>query len=105
MGATAFFLVHNHVSGSLIPSLDDELITSQVSVAGGIIGLPMYEHLIVGEKGYACICHHSGMEENVNAETILGDLLDMLILSRYEMNAILYDPDAGIVRMELPAGK
>jgi DNA repair protein RadC len=50
--AVSFILVHNHPSGSLIPSSEDKTITSTLKQAGEILGIPMLDHVIVAKTGY-----------------------------------------------------
>jgi len=50
--ALGFILVHNHPSGSLTPSQDDVDFTRAVKRASEIIGIGLYDHLIVAEGGY-----------------------------------------------------
>lgn len=49
--ALGFILAHNHPSGSLDPSPEDLEFTRQVARAGEIMGIELYDHLIVaGER-------------------------------------------------------
>ena len=50
--AVSFILVHNHPSGSLIPSSEDKTITNTLKQAGEILGIPMLDHVIVAKTGY-----------------------------------------------------
>ena len=50
--ATAVVLAHNHPSGSLNPSKEDDEITERIKKAGKIIGIEVLDHLIIGKKGY-----------------------------------------------------
>jgi len=50
--AVSFILVHNHPSGSLIPSSEDKAITSTLKQAGEILGIPMLDHVIVAKTGF-----------------------------------------------------
>jgi len=50
--ALGFILVHNHPSGSLRPSQDDIDFTRAVKRASEIIGIGLYDHLIVSEQGF-----------------------------------------------------
>ena len=45
--ALAFILVHNHPSGSLDPSRDDVEFTRTMARAGELMGISLYDHLIV----------------------------------------------------------
>lgn len=46
--AAAFFLIHNHPSGNLEPSLEDEAITANIKQASVLLGINLLDHLIVG---------------------------------------------------------
>lgn len=47
--AASIILVHNHPSGDPTPSAEDELITEQLHLAGRLLGIPVQDHLIVGQ--------------------------------------------------------
>ena len=53
--ALAFILVHNHPSGSLDPSRDDVEFTRTMARAGELIGINLYDHLIVSRRGYVSL--------------------------------------------------
>ena len=53
--ALAFILVHNHPSGSLEPSRDDVEFTRAMARAGELIGVNLYDHLIVSRRGYVSL--------------------------------------------------
>ena len=53
--ALAFVLVHNHPSGSLDPSRDDVDFTRAMQKAGELMGISLYDHLIVSSKGYVSL--------------------------------------------------
>ena len=44
--------LHNHPSGDVSPSLDDDKITKRMWNAGQILGIGLIDHIIVGESGY-----------------------------------------------------
>jgi DNA repair protein RadC len=50
--ASTFILVHNHPSGDLNPSLADIALTERMAYAGKLLGLPLLDHLILGDNGY-----------------------------------------------------
>jgi DNA repair protein RadC len=50
-GANAIIMVHNHPSGESEPSEADIRITKRLSEAGAIIGISLYDHIIVGSRG------------------------------------------------------
>jgi DNA repair protein RadC len=51
-GALAFVLAHNHPSGSLDASRDDIEFTRTMARAGELMGISLYDHLIVSRRGY-----------------------------------------------------
>lgn len=53
--AVSILIAHNHPSGSLDPSTDDLLTTRRLSDAGRLLGIPLIEHLIVGEEGFVSL--------------------------------------------------
>jgi DNA repair protein RadC len=50
-GANAIIMVHNHPSGEQEPSGADIRITKRLREAGAIIGISLYDHIIVGSRG------------------------------------------------------
>jgi len=50
--AAAVIFAHNHPSGDLRPSDTDLRMHNQLTEAGGILGLRILDHIIVGRKGY-----------------------------------------------------
>jgi DNA repair protein RadC len=50
--AAGVILVHNHPSGDPTPSAEDRSVTRQLSEAGRAIGIPVLDHVIVGEESY-----------------------------------------------------
>lgn len=50
--ALGFILAHNHPSGCLEPSQEDIEFTRSVRRAGELMGIEMYDHLIVARSGY-----------------------------------------------------
>ncbi len=53
--ALAFVLVHNHPSGSLDPSRDDVEFTRTMARAGDLMGISLYDHLIVSHRGFVSL--------------------------------------------------
>jgi DNA repair protein RadC len=51
--AAAVILVHNHPSGDPVPSPDDEAVTGQLVHAGQLLGIPVLDHVIIGDGRYA----------------------------------------------------
>ena len=46
--AAAILLVHNHPSGDSSPSPEDREVTRRLRSAGGIVGIPVLDHVIIG---------------------------------------------------------
>ena len=49
--AAGIVMVHNHTSGRCVPSSEDMEITKRIEKAGKILGIPLMDHIIVGD-GY-----------------------------------------------------
>lgn len=43
-------LVHNHPSGDATPSEDDIKVTKRIVEAGHLLGIPVVDHIIIGDK-------------------------------------------------------
>lgn len=50
--ATQLIFCHNHPSGNLNPSRNDELLTDRLVQAGKILDIKVVDHIIVSEEGY-----------------------------------------------------
>lgn len=50
--AHAIILAHNHPSGDSQPSAEDCLLTERLQLASELIGIPILDHIIIGEYGY-----------------------------------------------------
>lgn len=48
----SIILGHNHPSGNLIPSFQDERLTKRLVEAGKFLDLPVLDHIIVTSEGY-----------------------------------------------------
>ncbi len=55
-GATSIILIHNHPSGRTNPSQQDIKLTKNLVEVGKIIGIPIADHLIIGDKDYYSFC-------------------------------------------------
>ena len=53
--AAAVVLVHNHPSGDPTPSREDREITQRLAEAGELLGIPVLDHVVVAERGYASL--------------------------------------------------
>jgi DNA repair protein RadC len=52
MAASGGVLVHNHPSGDPSPSRMDREITREMRIAGHVVGIPIIDHVIVGDGAY-----------------------------------------------------
>jgi DNA repair protein RadC len=50
--AASVVLVHNHPSGEPTPSIADRLLTEKLVEAGDLLGVPVSDHVIIGEGRY-----------------------------------------------------
>ncbi|MFV2007169.1 MAG: DNA repair protein RadC [Longimicrobiales bacterium] len=50
--AAAVILLHNHPSGDPSPSGEDRAVTRQLADAGRTIGIPVLDHVILGDTGF-----------------------------------------------------
>jgi DNA repair protein RadC len=50
--AAAMILVHNHPSGDPTPSPEDREVTRQLAEAGRLVGIPVLDHVVVGDGRY-----------------------------------------------------
>ena len=50
--STAIIVVHNHTSGSCVPSDEDVEVTRKLRDAGNLIGISVLDHLIFTKNGY-----------------------------------------------------
>jgi len=53
--SAAVILVHNHPSGDPTPSQEDVELTRRVREAGEILGIPVLDHLVIGDKRYVSL--------------------------------------------------
>jgi len=53
--AAAIVLVHNHPSGDPTPSPEDRELTRRLASAGNLLGVPVLDHVIVAERGFASL--------------------------------------------------
>src|SRR5436309_6147390 len=54
-GAAAIIVVHNHPSGDPTPSHDDKQVTDQLAAAGTLVGIPVLDHIIMGDGQYTSL--------------------------------------------------
>ena len=51
-GACNIMLVHNHPSGNLKPSKQDEQLTYKIKEGGKLLDIVLLDHLIISNEGY-----------------------------------------------------
>ncbi|MDO5713647.1 MAG: DNA repair protein RadC [Tissierellia bacterium] len=57
--AHSIILVHNHPTGDVNPSREDKLLTKRLREGGELLGIPVLDHIIIGNGVY-----YSFLEEN-----------------------------------------
>jgi DNA repair protein RadC len=50
--AGSIVIVHNHPSGDPAPSQEDREVTRRLVEAGKLLGVPVLDHVIIGESSY-----------------------------------------------------
>ncbi len=68
------------------------------------MNLPLYDHIIVGEKGYTSLLQSRNLEPN-NKETISRNIFELLNYSCPGLQTLCCDSAAGTVMMQLSDGK
>lgn len=53
--AAKICLVHNHPSGSVVPSAEDEILTERLVHAGEMMGIQVVDHLILTKNNYSSL--------------------------------------------------
>lgn len=46
--AASIIIVHNHPSGELFPSKEDDKVTTEIKKAGELLGISLLDHVIIG---------------------------------------------------------
>lgn len=53
LGAVGIIVAHNHPSGKVVPSLYDKQATDRLRHAGELIGIPLLDHVIIGDTNFS----------------------------------------------------
>ena len=61
-GAASIIVAHNHPSGNPDPSDDDLAITKRLVETGELVGIPVLDHLILGQRGYLSLKHEGHLK-------------------------------------------
>ena len=59
--ATSLIIAHNHPSGNVDPSPEDQDITKRLQQAGEIIGIDVLDHLVIAKTKYYSFLEHGLM--------------------------------------------
>lgn len=54
--AASIILIHNHPSGDSTPSPDDIRVTKVFIEAGKVMGIPVLDHIVIGDGEYVSLC-------------------------------------------------
>jgi len=54
-GAASVVVAHNHPSGDPAPSMEDRQVTRRLARAGALLGVPLVDHLVVGDPGWTSL--------------------------------------------------
>lgn len=66
--AASIILGHNHPSGDLSPSPEDREVTEQMVAAGRLLGIPVRDHVILGDGGAFTSFLEVGLLLNLNGK-------------------------------------
>ncbi len=56
--AVQIILLHNHPSGNTEPSADDDTVTKRIEECGVLLGIPLIDHIILGDQSYYSYREH-----------------------------------------------
>lgn len=56
--AVQIVLIHNHPSGTPEPSAEDDAVTKRVAEGGSLLGIPLVDHIILGDHTYYSYHEH-----------------------------------------------
>lgn len=59
--AAGIIAVHNHPSGDPTPSRADRALTARLFDVGELVGIPLLDHIVVGQRGFQCVDGLSGL--------------------------------------------
>jgi DNA repair protein RadC len=62
MAAAGGVLVHNHPSGDPTPSREDGLLTERLREVGRLIGIPIIDHVVVGNRSFRSLAEWLGTD-------------------------------------------
>jgi len=56
--SAAVIIAHNHPSGDVTPSMEDNEVTRRMIEAGEVLGITVVDHLVFGRRGYYSYLEH-----------------------------------------------
>ena len=56
--AASVILAHNHPSGDPTPSAEDRAVTHQIKAAGDVVGIPVLDHIVIGDGRFVSFAEH-----------------------------------------------
>ena len=62
--AASIILLHNHPSGEIRPSIEDQNITRRLISAGKLLDIPVLDHVIIGSQGYFSFKEEGMLDES-----------------------------------------
>ncbi|MCE9593076.1 MAG: DNA repair protein RadC [Planctomycetes bacterium] len=62
-GAVSLVVVHNHPSGDPEPSPEDEEVTRRLVQAGRVLGVPLLDHVVIGDGRYVSLAERLGWSD------------------------------------------
>jgi DNA repair protein RadC len=62
MAAAAGVLVHNHPSGDPTPSREDREITLRLREVGHLLGIPIVDHVVIGDRSFQSLAEWLGAD-------------------------------------------
>jgi len=65
IGAISIIIVHNHPSGEVLPSKNDIETTKQLDAVGKLMGIPIIDHIIIGENKYYSFCENGDLWKRI----------------------------------------
>lgn len=64
MSVYSLVVAHNHPSGDCKPSPEDQQITDRLREAGELLGIPMLDHIIIGDNEHYSFASQQVIKEN-----------------------------------------
>ncbi|MCA9679239.1 MAG: hypothetical protein KC464_29685, partial [Myxococcales bacterium] len=62
MAAAAAVVAHNHPSGDARPSAEDLELTRRLREVGHLVGIPVVDHVVLGERGFTSLAEWMGID-------------------------------------------